>query len=90
MSATKNMTVRKYHNLKYSKGVSQSKGLSVSIQTNRTANEYQNQKDCSFITSKGAAKDCHIQNDRPGFSQLKGLSMRITIKTTAGESHNQN
>ena len=36
------------------------------------------------------AKDCHIQNDRPGFSQLKGLSMRITIKTTAGECHNQN
>ena len=31
MSATKNMTVRKYHNLKYFKGVSQSKGLSVSI-----------------------------------------------------------
>ena len=31
MSATKDMTVRKYPNLKYSKGVSQSKGLSVSI-----------------------------------------------------------
>ena len=90
MSATKNMTVRKYHNLMYSKGVSQSKGLSVSSKLTGLQMSIKIKRTAVLSQAKGLQRTVIFKMTAQDFHNLKGLSMRITIKTTAGECHNQN